>query len=432
MSHHILVVEDRDSLRRMMRRALEQEGYRVATAADLPAARDMIQQQSYDLVLTDLKLPTGSGLDVVAAVREAQAATPTVVITGFGTVSDAVEAMKRGAVDFLEKPLDIDRLYELVRGLLVGDASAQGFEVAGAPPIVGRHPALRAALRLVRKVAPTDSTVLITGESGTGKELAARAIHALSPRAKAPFVAVNCAALPESLAENELFGHEKGAYTGADRRAAGRFEQAAGGTLFLDEIGELALTVQGKVLRVIEERVFDRVGGGTVAADVRLLAATNRDLEAMTRDSSFRADLYYRLEVFPIELPPLRARAEDIPTLARHLVARIAGRIGCTEAILTPAAESLLAQQSWPGNIRQLANVLERALILGDRPRIDARDLAPLLQAATADDERTSVRRALEATDGDKHAAARRLGISYRTLQRKVREHDLEGVPRYR
>ncbi len=432
MSHHILVVEDRDSLRRMMRKALEQEGYQVATAADFPQAQEMIRQQSYDLVLTDLKLPSGSGLDVVAAAREAQADTPTVVITGFGTVSDAVEAMKRGASDFLEKPLDIDRLYALVSSLLVGDSNAHRFEVPGAPPIVGAHPALRAALRLVRKVAPTDSTVLITGESGTGKELAARAIHGLSARSKGPFVAVNCAALPESLVENELFGHEKGAYTGADRRAAGRFEQAAAGTLFLDEIGELPLAIQGKILRVIEERVFDRVGGGTVAADVRLLAATNRDLEAMSRDGRFRADLYYRLEVFPIELPPLRARAGDIPLLARHLITRIAGRIGRGDTALTPAAEALLVQQPWPGNIRQLANVLERALILSDSPRLDARDLDPLLRATTTEDERSQVRRVLEETDGDKHAAARRLGISYRTLQRKVREHDLEGVPRYR
>lgn len=431
MSQRILVVEDRDSLRRMMRRALEQEGYTVATAADVPAGESAVRVETFDLVLTDLKLPVGSGLDIVAAVQRHQPSTPVVVITGYGTVTDAVEAMKRGAADFLEKPLDIQRLYALVRRYLDEPASPEAFEVAGAPPIIGRHPALRAALRLIMKVAPTESTVLITGESGTGKELAARAVHALSPRACGPFVAVNCAALPEALVENELFGHEKGAYTGASQRSTGRFEQASGGTLFLDEIGELPPAVQGKVLRVIEERVFERVGGVTVQADARLVAATNRDLGAMTADGSFRADLFYRLEVFPIELPPLRARTGDVPLLVRHLIATLAQRLGVAAPTVTAGAETLLAAQPWPGNVRQLANLLERALILSEGPRLDAPQLAPLLRQVAVD-EAAAVRQALHATGGDKQAAASRLGISYRTLQRKVKQFDLEGVPKYR
>jgi DNA-binding NtrC family response regulator len=435
----LLLVEDRESLRRMLEQALGREGYEVVAAADAVAGRRCAESEAFDLVLTDLRLPGGSGLDVLAASRRARPATPVVVLTAYGSVATAVEAMKAGAADFLEKPVELEDLYRLV-ARLVGSAEApDAFTAPGVRPIVGRHPRLRAALHLLERVAPTDSTVLLLGESGTGKELFARALHALSPRAAGPFVALNCAAIPESLIENELFGHERGAFTGADRRQAGRFELARGGTLLLDEIGELPLPVQGKVLRVLEERAFERVGGGaTLAADVRLIAATNRRLAAMVEAGEFRSDLFFRLDVFPIELPPLRERATDIPLLARHLLAELAARHALAAPELDPAAAELLAGEAWPGNIRQLAHVLERAVILGNGGRLGVADVQAVLgsPAATAghdaDPERARLRAALLASDGDKRRAAEQLGISYRTLQRRVRELDLEGFPKYR
>jgi DNA-binding NtrC family response regulator len=436
----ILIVEDRDSLRRMLERALGEEGYEVTAAADGRSGIRLLGERPFDFVLTDLKLPDVSGLEVLQASRAAQPRVPVVVLTGFGTVGTAVEAMKLGAWDFLEKPLEIDDLSRLIERAL-GERSHPGeetavFQAPGAPPIVGCHPLLRAALRMLQRVGPKESTVLLTGESGTGKELFARSIHALSSRREGPCVALNCAAIPESLIENELFGHEKGAFTGADRRQPGRFELAQGGSLFLDEIGELPVGVQGKVLRVLEERTFERVGGGrTMRADVRLVAATNRDLGAMVEEGDFRADLFFRLNVFPIELPPLRERASDVPLLARHLLSEIARRHGIEPPRLEEDAAGLLAGQPWPGNVRELANVLERAVILTEGPAVRAADLNPLLRPLTTvsgSAERDRIKQALVETDGDKHRAAERLGLPYRTLLRKVKEHDLEGVPRYR
>ncbi|HBL29266.1 MAG TPA: transcriptional regulator [Acidobacteria bacterium] len=431
----ILIVEDRDSLRRMLERALSQEGYTVVAAADAREGIGRAGEGSWDVVLTDLKLPDGSGIDVLAASRRAAPHTPVVVLTGFGTVSTAVEAMKLGAFDFLEKPVAIDDLYRLIERATGsgGNDETPLFQAPGAPAIVGRHPRLTAALRLLQKVAPTESTVLLTGESGTGKELFARAIHALSPRRKGPFVGLNCAAIPDPLIENELFGHEKGAFTGADRRQAGRFELAEGGTLLLDEIGELPLGVQGKVLRVLEERTYERVGGGrTLRAEVRLVAATNRDLEAMVDAGELRADLFFRLNVFPIELPALRERASDIPLLARHLLQEISRRHRTGAPRLTADAAELLAASPWPGNVRELANVLERAVILADGPELGAAGLRPLLRPLTGAGERDRLRQALIETAGDKRQAAERLGMSYRMLLRKVKEYDLEGIPQYR
>jgi DNA-binding NtrC family response regulator len=459
----ILLVEDRDSLRRLLARALADDGYEVAAAATGGDAVRLLGERAFDLVLTDLKLPDLSGLEVLAASRRAQPRVPVVVLTGFGSVGAAVEAMKLGAYDFLEKPLELPDLTRLVGKALresaahpesgeggedderaVGAESAAVFQPAGAPPIVGRHPRLRAALRLLERVAPTETTVLLTGESGTGKEIFARALHALSPRRRGPAIAVNCAAIPEALLENELFGHEKGAFTGADRRQPGRFELAAGGTLLLDEIGEIPLATQGKVLRVLEERTFERVGGGrTLHTDLRLVAATNRDLKRMVEEGRFRGDLFFRLAVFPIELPPLRERASDVPLLARHLIGEIARRHHLPAPRLAAAAAELLAAQPWPGNVRELANVLERAVILGDAPELQPADLLPLLSAASAPGapagaqampggERDRLRQALIEVEGDKRLAADLLGISYRALLRKVKEHDLEGVPKYR
>jgi DNA-binding NtrC family response regulator len=432
----ILIVEDRDSLRRMLERALTQEGYAVASAADAQEGIRRAGEGAWDLVLTDLKLPDGSGIDVLAASRRAAPRIPVVVLTGYGTVATAVEAMKLGAFDFLEKPVAIDDLYRLIERAIgeQGDLEeAAVFHVPGAPAIVGRHPRLRAALRLLQRVAPTESTVLLTGESGTGKELFARAIHALSPRRPGPFVGLNCAAIPDSLIENELFGHEKGAFTGADRRQPGRFELAEGGTLLLDEIGELPLGVQGKVLRVLEERTFERVGGGrTLRADVRLVAATNRDLQAMVDAGEFRSDLFFRLNVFPLELPALRERASDIPLLARHLLQEIARRHQTEPPRLDEDAAGLLAGEPWPGNVRELANVLERAVILAEEPVLRAAELRPLLRPLAPAGERDRLRQALIEAAGDKRRAAELLRMSYRTLLRKVKEHDLEGVPQYR
>ncbi len=439
----ILIVEDRDSLRRMLERALGQEGYEVTAAADGQSGIQLLDERPFDFVLTDLKLPDVSGLEVLEASRAAQPRVPVVVLTGFGTVGTAVEAMKLGAWDFLEKPLEIDDLSRLIERAIGerGDRAAV-FRAPGAPPIVGVHPLLRAALRMLQRVGPTESTVLLTGESGTGKELFARSIHALSLRREGPCVALNCAAIPEALIENELFGHEKGAFTGADRRQPGRFELAQGGTLFLDEIGELPVGVQGKVLRVLEERTFERVGGGkTLRADVRLVAATNRDLAAMVEAGEFRADLFFRLNVFPIELPSLRERASDVPLLGRHLLGEIARRHGMEPPRLEEEAAAVLAGQPWPGNVRELSNVLERAMILTEGPTIRAADLKPLLRplagSAGATEpagptERERIKQALVETNGDKHQTAEILGMSYRSLLRRVKDLDLEGVPRYR
>ena len=439
LSGTILVVEDRASLRRMLERALVEEGYRVVTAVDGDQGIERLRDTAFDLVLTDLKLPGSSGMEVLAASRELELPPPVVMLTGFGTVDTAVQAMKLGAIEFLEKPVEIDDLYDLVASVMgVGNERAL-FELEGGPTIVGRHPRLRAALRMLEKVAPTESTVLLTGDSGTGKELFARAVHALSPRSSAPFVAVNCAALPDSLLENELFGHERGAFTGAGKRQAGRFELAHGGTIFLDEIGELGLGVQAKILRVLEGQGFERVGGGSkVRADVRVVVATNQPLKAMVDEGRFRTDLYFRLEVFPIELPPLRERSSDIPLLSRYLLAKIGERQGSTPPQLSPEALELLEAEPWPGNVRQLANILERASILAEGPRIGVSDLGPLLQGAEpvagveADEARDAVRQALLEADGDKREAAKSLGVSYRTLLRRIRRYDLGGFPRYR
>ncbi len=450
---HILIVEDRESLRRLMRRALEQADFSVTTAESATAGIHRLSGERpggvrsnndrsralrpssdrFDLVITDLKLGDGTGLEVLAASREHHPDTPVVVLTAFGTVQTAVEAMKLGAVDFLEKPLAVDDLYTLVRSHLGDGEEGYRFEAPGAPTIVGRHPKLGVALKLLRKVAPTESTVLITGESGTGKELFARTAHALSRRADKPFVAINCAAIPETLMENELFGHEKGAFTGAGRRQAGRFEQAAGGTIFLDEIGELKLEVQGKILRVLEERTFERVGSGKpLRADVRIVAATNRELLEMVRSGDFRQDLYYRLDVFPITLPSLRERPSDIPHLARHLVKEIAQRLERPAPEIANDVCELLTDQAWPGNVRQLANLLERALILSEDPVLRRSDLTPFITPEAPVSERERIRDALTATEGDKALAAERLGMSYRTLQRHIKRLDLEGFPKYR
>jgi len=432
-SSRILVVEDRDSLRRMLERALSGEGHEVLTAESAETALQRLVDSEIDLLLTDLKLPGKSGIDLLRECRELDPSIPVVVLTAYGTVHTAVNAMKAGAADFLEKPVEIDDLFALVDSLLGGSSGDAALKIPEGPTIIGRHPKMRAAFRLLERVARTDSTVLLTGESGTGKELFSRALHDLSPRRDGPFVAVNCAAIPESLIENELFGHEKGAFTGAHRRQSGRFEIAKGGTLLLDEIGDLPLAIQAKVLRVLEERTFERVGGAqTISTDIRLVAATNRRLAEMAEDGDFREDLFYRLEVFPIELPPLRERASDIPILAQHLIDRIAERQRRSRRLLTESARKFLSVNDWPGNVRQLANVLERAMIVGDGPELDAAELRQLTLVRNSRQDRQTICDTLRETAGNKRQAAEILGISYRTLQRRIKEYDLGGVPEYR
>ncbi len=367
MTPALLVVEDRRSLAAMLEETLVREGYTVRVALRGDEAVALLRSgERWLAVLTDLKLPGADGLEVLAAARHADPELPVFLITAHASVATAVAALKQGARDYFQKPLDMDRVLAALRAAArPREALLAAVGGEGAPVLVGSSAVFTAALAAARRVAPTEATVLLLGASGTGKELFARTIHWLSPRRGGPFVAFNCAAVPETLIEAELFGYERGAFTGATARHLGWLEQARGGTLLLDEIGEVPLTVQVKLLRALEERAVSRLGGtGTVAVDVRLVAATNRDLEEAVREGSFRSDLYHRLSVFPIRLPRLIERREDIPALAAHLLALAAARHGRRTLTLRPAAQGALLLAPWPGNVRELANVLERAAIL--------------------------------------------------------------------
>ncbi len=400
MSAPILVVEDRPALAEMLAETLRREGYatEVVLRGD-EAVERLGSGTAYLAVLTDLKLPGADGLAVLRAARGADRSLPVFLVTAYATVDTAVAALKEGARDYFAKPLDMERVLAAVwaaaeprRALL--DGSAHGADL---PEIVGSAPAFATALAGLRRVAPTDAAVLLTGPSGTGKELFARAVHRLSRRRDGPLVAFNCAAVPETLVEAELFGYERGAFTGATARHLGRFEQAAGGTLFLDEIGEIPPGTQAKLLRALEERRVTRLGGtGEVVADVRVVAATNRDLEVAVETGDFRRDLFHRLNVFPIAIPPLAQRRTDIPALAVHLLARAAERHGIDVA-LRPSAMAALVLAPWPGNVRELANLLERAAILAGGERIGVGDLdlegAPCLEALADEQARRLVAR---------------------------------------
>jgi DNA-binding NtrC family response regulator len=376
----LLVVEDQEALRTLLRTVLAAEGFEIEEARDLHGALRAIGRRRFALVLTDLRLPDGDGQEVLSAALGSDPGVPVILLTAYGTVSDAVAAMKRGAFDFLEKPIDNRRLVTVVRKALTHGSRARASLVPGepvsaapeSPDILGESAALRAALDQVRRVATTDATVMLTGESGTGKELFARQVHHLSGRRRHPLVAINCAAIPETLLESELFGHEKGAFTGAIATKRGKLEIADRGTLFLDEIADLPPVLQGKVLRALEEKRFERVGGNeTRSVDFRLIAATNRNLGDMVATGAFRGDLFYRLSVFPIVVPPLRNRGEDIPLLARHFIARFAAeqkRAG--PVALSPEARKAILDHPWPGNVRELENTIERALILGEGSQI--------------------------------------------------------------
>ena len=459
----ILIVEDKDSLRTMLRHALERQGHAVLEARDQPEAVRMLQQ-SPAIVLSDLRLPEGDGFGVLRASKEIDADIPVIVMTAYGSIEDAVAAMKEGALDFLAKPVDPDHLLLLVARALeqrrmVTENLLMKEELAvrrGAPQLVGEDPSLRKVFASLQRAAATDTTVLLEGESGTGKELFARSLHALSPRADAPFVAINCAAIPENLLETELFGYEKGAFTGAVARKLGKFEMAHRGTLFLDEIGDLPLSLQAKILRALEERRFERVGGtATVQVDVRLVAATNRGLRAAVAARRFREDLYFRLSVFPITVPPLRDRPGDIPLLARYFVERFCRDMKKKPLTLSPAALEQLDAYRWPGNVRELQNCIERAVILADGDTILPRhlnlsfvaaeppaepvnpladlDLSGTLMEATrralAVVERVKIEQVLEEADNNKGRAAELLQISYKMLLSKLKEHKTRVAP---
>lgn len=448
MNEPVLLVEDKSELREMLTHALTRMSLAPVAAGSVEEALQQLRKQRFSAVLTDLKLPTGTGFDVLRAALDEDAATPVIIMTAYGTITQAVEAMREGAFDFIQKPIDLNHLDHLLkraieRQQLLRENVVLREEFArlhGFPRILGDHPSIRTAAQEMQRIAPTDSTVLLLGESGTGKELFARAIHQLSARAQKPMVAVNCAAIPETLIENELFGHEKGAFTGADTRRAGKFELAHGGTIFLDEIGELPLTVQGKLLRVLEEKIVERLGGhGPVPVDVRIIAATNRELEAAANDGSFRKDLFYRLNVFPIQIPALRERGADIPLLAEAFLERFRRERNRPRLKFAESALASMQQYSWPGNVRELQNVIERASILHDA-EITASDLnlaPPAISAASASlpdvaaqaaqtAERAKIESTLRECKWNKSKAAERLGISYKTLLTKIHAYGLD------
>jgi DNA-binding NtrC family response regulator len=459
----ILLVEDKDSLRTMLRHALEAQGHTVVEARDQPEAEAALQATRPAIVLSDLRLPEGDGFGVLRAAKDVEPELPVIVMTAFGSIQDAVAAMKQGALDFLAKPVDPDHLLLMVeRALAQRRLTTENIilkeELAqrrGAPQIIGDDPKLKAVSISLHRAAATDTTVLIEGESGTGKELFARALHALSPRADGPFVAINCAAIPETLLETELFGHEKGAFTGAANRKPGKFELAHRGTLFLDEIGDLPLTLQAKILRALEEKRFERVGGtAPLQVDVRVVAATNRNLKAAVAARQYREDLYFRLSVFPITIPPLRERSNDVATLARFFIEKYCRDLNKRPLMLAPAAEDELRLYPWPGNVRELQNCIERAVILTEGDTIHPQylnlsfrrpaaasaveesgaweriDLSGTLDEATrrvaAEAERRKIKLALREAAGNRGHAADLLQINFKALTSKLKELGLD------
>jgi DNA-binding NtrC family response regulator len=457
----ILLVEDKESLRQMLRLTLENAGYTVDQACDGAEARRKLNDSRYRLVVTDLKMPRADGLEVLKAAKAADADTAVILLTAYGTVDEAVQAMKEGAYEFLQKPVDSRHLLLLVEraldearlraeNILLRDEYARRY---GFPRIVGDSAAMQKVGREIQQVATTPTTVLLLGESGTGKELFARAIHHLSPRRNAPFIAINCAAIPDTLIENELFGHEKGAYTGADQRRAGKFELAARGTIFLDEISEIAPAVQSKLLRVLEERKITRLGGSAdIDVDVRVVAATNRDLKAAVAAKQFREDLYFRLAVFPVHIPALRERRSDIRQLAEVFSAKYGRELRRAPLRLTGEALRLLEEYDWPGNVRELENCVERACILACGAEItpsdlnisppadysqreqltllDGFDLRGSLSDVSARAQRLVERRKIDQTlrecGYNKSRTAERLEVSYKTLLTRIKELELE------
>ncbi len=447
----LLIADDDPGLRQSLERTLTREGYRVILASDGNAALERLQAGGVDLVLTDLKMPGLSGIELLRAVKAIASEVDVILLTAFGTVEEAVKAMKEGAYDFLTKPFQRAQLLRLIRQALarrdliqqnralqqrLDDLLQQG-------AVIGSSPAFRRVMTLLEQVAGSSATVLVQGESGTGKELVARTIHARSARSRGPFVAVNCAALPETLLESELFGYEKGAFTGAAGRKEGRFELADGGTLFLDEVSDLSLVTQPKILRVLQEGEFERLGGTkTLRVDVRIVAATNQGLAQMVREKRFREDLYYRLNVITMTVPPLRERSEDIRVLAQHFLRVYAAKNNRRLEGFTDDAIRRLEAYAWPGNVRELENVIERGVVLTQGALMDMTDLPPEIAGATplpegvlsirigtplAEVEARLLEETLRATKGNKTLTAKLLGIDPTTVLRKLKRQDEQG-----
>jgi two-component system response regulator HydG len=449
----ILVVDDEASARSGLEKLLRQAGYEVDTAQDGLQALEVAAERPPDAVVTDLKMPNMDGMALLAKLREQDGDLPVLVATAFGDVSSAIEAMRAGAVDFLTKPIDFDVMTLALERALerrairveaenlrrqLRERDGQGLE-----GLIGASPAMQKVYRVARQVAASRATVLITGESGTGKGELARAIHALSPRAKAPFIALHCAAVPETLLESELFGHERGSFTGADKRRLGRFEQADGGTLFLDEVGEIPALMQVKLLRVLQEKTFERVGGNEpIKVDARLLAATNRDLAADVREGRFREDLYYRLNVVHLDVPPLRLRGGDTLVLANHFLRHFAEENHKNVEGFSEAARTKILGHKWPGNVRELENAIERAVVLGQGTLIEADDLpfelvehshgpVRIPGSTMAEIEKHAIISTLESVEGSTTRAAELLDISVRTIQYRLSEYGI-GAKSYR
>ena len=458
MTPLVLIVDDEKPNLESLARIFQREGWRVALAESGPQALDVLRRERVSAVVTDLMMPGMSGEELLRAVKALSPETEVVLMTAYGTVENAVAAMKEGAYDFITKPVKRHAIVKSVRqaierASLVAENRALRAQLAelssGAPGgLIGDAPEFRAVLDTLRQAAPTSATVLLAGESGTGKELAARLVHDLSPRAAGPFVPINCAAIPESLLESELFGHEKGAFTGAAARKEGRFERAHGGTLFLDEVGEMSPGVQVKLLRFLQDGVLERVGGTEpICVDVRVVAATNKDLGAEVRAGRFREDLFYRLDVVSVRLPPLRDRREDVMPLAGAFLRRFAEANAKAVTGFSPTAVAAIERYGWPGNVRELMHAVERAVILTRGEAIDAGDLPEAVRTAAGGSgspagaaatiavplgttmeeiERLVIRRTLEHTRGDKNLAAQILGIAARTIYRKL-DRDEEG-----
>jgi two-component system nitrogen regulation response regulator NtrX len=440
----ILVVDDEANIRSSLRGALGREGYQVDGAGTLAEARVRLRE-AYDLVLLDVWFPEGSGLDLLAEIMADTPETAVIMMSGHATIDAAVSATRLGAFDFLEKPIALERLLVLLRNATTQRALRAENRRLRRPwtlPIVGRSPALERLLREIEQAGPTAARVLIQGEHGTGKELVARALHDASPRREMPFVAVNCAAIPEELIESELFGHERGAFTGATQSRRGRFEEAHGGTLFLDEVGDLSARAQTKLLRVLQEGELSRVGGSRViTVDARVIAATNRDLAARAHSGEFREDLFFRLAVVPISVPPLRERPEDIPQLVEHFAAQLARETGGAPRRFTATAVELLQRHPFPGNVRELRNLVERLLIMTPvatigpeqvravLPRAEASETGTRLGDAVRDFERRQIEAALQAAGGSMTQAAARLGLERSHLYKKMKKLGVRSEP---
>jgi two-component system response regulator AtoC len=450
MSARILVVEDEDKLRRVIELQLKAAGFEVDQAGSAEAGLKLADRA--DLIVTDLRLPGLTGIELLGQIRRQNSRTPVIVMTAFATVENAVEAMKSGAVDFLPKPFSLDHLMAVVTKALevraLRDENEKLREELGLryefDNLVGRSAAMQEVFATVNRVAPTRATVLLAGESGVGKDMIARAIHHHSPRAERPFVKINCTALPENLMESELFGYEKGAFTGANTTKLGKFEQADTGTVFLDEIGDVPASIQVKLLRILQEREFERLGSNKVKhIDVRVLAATNVDLRAALEQGTFREDLYYRLNVLPINIPALRERKEDIPFLADHFVKKLSKDVGGRIEGISETAIQKLMQYHWPGNVRELENVIERSMVLSPGPVLEAddikMDLAPrrnhaaidtqfLPEGMTLDEfEQSIIREALNRANGNKSQAARLLGLTRNALRYRLSQMGIEA-----